>query len=100
MNFKLGKFTNEKNAFPKSYNWTLELSGYLKNPSNIVNPTIVVECDNPTALTYAYISSFGRYYFIENCVSVRTNLWEINLKCDVLQSFRTQIMSYIIQITN
>lgn len=91
MNINIGNFTNEKNAFPKNYNWSLELSGALKATSNIISPTILVECDNPSIYNYMYIPSFNRYYFIEECVSVRTGLWEISCKCDVLQTYSSQI---------
>lgn len=91
MNIKIGNFTNEKNAFPKNFNWSLDLTGALKAPSNIISPTILVECENPSAYNYLYIPSFNRYYFIENCVSVRTGLWEISCKCDVLQTYSSQI---------
>lgn len=91
MNIKIGNFTNEKNAFPKNFNWNLDLTGALKATSNIISPTILVECENPSSYNYLYIPSFNRYYFIENCVSVRTGLWEISCKCDVLQTYSTQI---------
>ena len=91
MTINIGNFTNEKNAFPKNYNWILTLSGNLKNTSNVINPTILVECENPTIYNYVYIPSFNRYYFIENCVSVRTGLWEISCKCDVLQTYAQEI---------
>lgn len=91
MTINIGNFTNEKNAFPKNFTWSLELTGALKAPSNIISPTILVECDNPSTYNYIYIPSFNRYYFIENCVSVRTGLWEIDCKCDVLQTYSTAI---------
>ena len=55
MNINIGNFTNEKNAFPKNYNWSLELTGALKAPSNIMAPTILVECVNPSSYNYLYI---------------------------------------------
>ena len=91
MNIKIGNFTNEKKEKKKNFNWSLELTGALKAPSNIISPTILVECENPSVYNYLYIPSFNRYYFIENCVSVRTGLWEISCKCDVLQTYSTQI---------
>lgn len=91
MTINIGNFANERNCFPKNYTWILTLNGNLKNPANIKNPTILVECENPSAYNYLYIPSFNRYYFIENCVSVRSGLWEISCKCDVLQTYSTQI---------
>lgn len=91
MNIKIGNFSSAKNSFPKAITWSLDLTGQLKNTSSIVNPTILVEATNPSAYNYLYIPSFNRYYFIEDCVSVRTGLWEISCKCDVLQTYSSQI---------
>lgn len=91
MNIKIGNYTSEKNSFPKSKTWALDLSGQLKNTSSIVNPTILVEAVNPSAYNYMYIPEFNRYYFIDNCRSIRTNLWEIDCKCDVLETYSASI---------
>lgn len=91
MNIKVGNFTSEKNSFPKSIIWSLNLTGQLKNTSSIVNPTILVEAVNPSTYNYMYIPEFNRYYFIENCRSIRANLWEIDCKCDVLETYSTAI---------
>ena len=91
MNIKIGNFSSEKNSFPKSITWSLDLTGQLKNSSSIVNPTILVEATNPSTYNYMYIPEFNRYYFIENCRSIRTNLWEIDCKCDVLETYSTSI---------
>ena len=91
MNIKIGNYTSEKNSFPKSKTWIHDLSGQLKNTSSIVNPTILVEAVNPSAYNYMYIPEFNRYYFIDNCRSIRTNLWEIDCKCDVLETYSASI---------
>ena len=38
-----------------------------------------------------YISDFGRYYFIEDIISVRDGLWEIHAHVDVLMTYSAQI---------
>ncbi|MBR3599318.1 MAG: hypothetical protein IKL53_05490 [Lachnospiraceae bacterium] len=38
-----------------------------------------------------YIPDFGRYYFINDVVSVRNGLWEVHGHVDVLMSFSTGI---------
>lgn len=49
------------------------------------------ESDILTA-NYCYIEEFNRYYFISDIVSVRNNLWRLNLRCDVLMSFSSEII--------
>lgn len=40
---------------------------------------------------YAYIPDFNRYYFINDIISVRNNMWRINMYVDVLMSYKKQI---------
>ena len=67
------------------------LTGTLREPSSVTNPVIKVEMQSPVACNYAYISEFSRYYYIDDIVSLRTNLWELHLRVDVLMSFKQGI---------
>ena len=93
MNIQLCSNTSEKNKINKAITNGITLSGSLKNESNIVNPSITINIDNPTIYNYAYIPDFNRYYFITNYISLRTGIWQINLKSDVLMSFKDSILS-------
>lgn len=93
MNIQLCSNTSEKNKINKAINTGITLSGSLRNESNIVNPSITINIDNPTIYNYAYIPDFNRYYFITNYISLRTGIWQINLKSDVLMSFKDSILS-------
>lgn len=76
---------------------TLEIfEGNLKNETSIINPTILIEShkvETITSCNYIYISSFGRYYFVNNIVSVRTGLWSFSCHVDVLMTYRKQFRS-------
>ena len=93
MDITLYKNNSEKNKISKSLSNGHTLTGTLRNESNVVNPTIIINIDNPTSYNYAYIPMFGRYYFITDFVSLRTGIWQINLKSDVLMSFKNSILS-------
>ena len=93
MNIQLCSNTSEKNKINKAITTGITLSGSLRNESNIVNPSITINIDNPTIYNYAYIPEFNRYYFITNYISLRTGMWQINLKSDVLMSFKDSILS-------
>ncbi len=84
---------SERHAIHKVLNDEIELIGSLRDTSKIVNPTILVELSNPSQYNYMYIPAFGRYYFITEIESVRTNLWNITGAVDVLMSFQTQILN-------
>ena len=46
---------------------------------------------NVLSANYCYIPYFNRYYYVEEIISVRNNLWQIVLKVDVLMSFASKI---------
>lgn len=93
MDITLYKNNSEKNKIRKKLSNEHTLSGTLRNESNVVNPAIIINIDNPTVYNYVYIPMFGRYYFITDYVSMRTGIWQINLKSDVLMSFKDSILN-------
>ena len=93
MNIVLCENKSEKNKINKSITSGVNLSGNLRNESNVVNPTIIVNTDNPTNYNYALIPAFNRYYFINDYISLRTGIWQLNLKSDVLMSFKDSILN-------
>ena len=60
-------------------------SGTLRNESSAIKPSFLLQIDNPTGYNYCYIPDFGRYYFITDITSIRTNLWRIDCVVDVLR---------------
>ena len=90
----LFKTASENNRVVKTLTDEKQLSGELRNQTSVLNPSIRIEsADNISSYNYAYISEFGRYYYITDIVSVRTNCWTISLRCDVLMSYSDQIKS-------
>ena len=88
----LYKTASENNRVVKTLTDEKQLSGELRNQTSVLNPSIRIEsADNISAYNYAYISEFGRYYYITDIVSVRTNCWTVSLRCDVLMSYSNQI---------
>ena len=84
---------SERHSIHKVLNNEIEMVGSLRDSSKVVKPTILVELENPSQYNYMYIPDFGRYYFITEIESVRTNLWNITGTVDVLMSFQTQILN-------
>lgn len=100
MNLRLCVNNSEKNKINKSLTAGVTLSGTLRNESNVVTPSIIINIENPTIYNYAYIEDFGRYYFITDYISLRTGIWQINLKSDVLMSFKDSILASNVLINN
>ena len=97
----LFKTTSENNRVVKVLTDEKQLSGELRNQTSVLNPTIRIEsADNISGYNYCYISEFGRYYYITDIVSVRTNCWVISLRCDVLMSYKDEIQSMNVILNN
>lgn len=92
MQIEFYKNSSEKNKIGKSISNKLTLSGNLRDECSITSPSILVESTSLVDYNYCYIPEFKRYYFISDIVSVRNNLWRVSLKCDVLESFKSDIL--------
>ena len=97
----LFKTDSENNRVVKVLTDEKQLSGELRNQTSVLNPTIRIEsADNISGYNYCYISEFGRYYYITDIVSVRTNCWVVSLRCDVLMSYKDEIQSMNVILNN
>ena len=83
--------TSEKEKFDKSLTNEKSLTGFLKQATSVINPVITVEIENPSQYNYCHIPKFHRYYFINDMINVKNNLWEIHMHVDTLSSFKSQI---------
>lgn len=69
----------------------IEYNGTLREECSITNPIIEFQHVGVITSNYAYIEEFNRYYFIDEVVSVRNNLWRVSMVVDVLMSFKDDI---------
>lgn len=66
----------------------------LKENTSLLKPTIFISSSsNLAGFNYMYISDFGRYYFIDDIVSVHNNQWEVSGHVDVLETYKTAILN-------
>lgn len=80
---------------------SIQLECKLLDNTSVMNPTLLLESNDSTGVeftpynyNYAYISTFGRYYFIDR-VDTEINLWIFYLSVDALASYRTTIRNSI-----
>lgn len=73
----------------------LDLDFKFKQSSSILNPTIEIgnRDDNISGFNYAYIDAFDRYYVIRNITVQPHNYYTIELDCDVLESWKQDILN-------
>lgn len=82
-----------KNKIGKSLVDIMELSGYLKAESSIIDPVFVVDSTitDLRVSNYCTIAAWKRSYFINDIKTVRQGLIELHCHVDVLQSFAAEI---------
>lgn len=87
-------YNNEPmNKITKTPESLFTLNGTLKDESDVSNPVILIERENPIEANYAFIGVFRRYYYIKEITSVRTGLWRVSMHCDVLKTFSEGILN-------
>lgn len=67
------------------------LTGTLRQPTTILNPSVTIQWDGVPAFNYAYIPDFGRYYYTGDPVALTNSMWQISMNVDVLMSHRVEI---------
>ena len=82
---------------------SMETTFIMKENSSIINPIIILRIGSSmsgfiTDANYAYISDFGRYYYITDKILINKQEMEIHLKADSLANARRLIGSYSGQI--
>lgn len=92
MNVTFYKFTKRRNSTAQPTGGAL-YTGTLRDESGIISPTLIMSFGNTTApdYNYAYISDFGRYYWISEITAIGGGFWRVSMDVDVLASYKTQI---------
>ena len=97
MQINLFTYNKERNRVNKTDYLTnrFALDGTLREETSVTKPVIRIEKTNPAlyGYNYLYIPDFNRYYFIDDIIQIRRNLWEIRARVDVLYSFMTDILA-------
>lgn len=68
------------------------LSGALREECSMLTPSIVYQSSDVPKFNYVYIPIFNRYYFVTSLSSVSKNVWRMELNCDVLMTYKDQIL--------
>ena len=68
-------------------------SSTIKEQTDVTNITLRIQTpDNLSGYNYAYVSEYGRYYFIDKIETTPTGYWVLSCRCDVLMSFKDQLL--------
>ena len=64
----------------------------LKDSTDINRPVVRLNSADYINYNYAYIEKFDRYYFIERIELYPNRIYEIVLRCDVLETFKEELL--------
>ena len=84
---------SEKNKLDKDLTSVTSMTGELKENCSIIDPVIKIVGNVGTfaEVNYMYIAEFGRYYFINNVISINNDICEVHAHVDVLSTYKDQI---------
>lgn len=84
--------TSENNRLDKSITSRGTFVFSFKDESSVFNPQVLIANGSSLAdVNYAFISEFGRYYYVTEIVLVRADLYLLKLHTDVLMTWKSQI---------
>lgn len=89
MNIELYLNTSDERTVRKTVSLLSTVTGFLKQNTSVIRPSILIDGDltNNALMNYCRIPDFDRWYYINDIISVRNNLYQINCRVDVLMSY-------------
>lgn len=97
MNCALYVNNSPTNAMTKDLNPIVEYNIELKDSNSITDISIIIAEPNAEKIilsNYCHIPLLGRYYFIMDITNIKQGVWQLDLHCDVLMSFRERILAH------
>lgn len=94
---------NSNNTINKLLSDKKEYDIKFKDIADMLNPVVQLNSDNLIMYNYAHIPNFKRFYFVQKIELFPNNIYVILLKCDVLESFKNEILAcegYVSQQAN
>lgn len=89
---ELYKVTNQPNELTKTLNNSVIVNGSFR--SEIDSMDVIVEIESNTYdFNYVHIPSLNKYYFLQNLVHVNAKIIRMQLHCDVLMTYKTDILA-------
>lgn len=91
MLMKLYSTRNPVNTIGKVLENETEFEIKFKTQADRTKPVVVLRSETMIDFNYAYIPDFNRYYFVENIEVTPNKIYNVSLRCDVLESFKDDI---------
>jgi hypothetical protein len=85
--------SSDNNTINKNISSISCVNCILKDPVDIEKPRIILDTFNYSNVNYVYIPEFNRSYFITDITNLTGGRVELALDVDVLESFKSSILS-------
>ena len=89
---ELYKVTNQPNELTKKLNDAVVVNGAFRGEIDSIDVIVEIE-SNTYDFNYVYIPSLNKYYFLQNIVHVNAKIIRMLLHCDVLMTYKTDILA-------
>jgi len=100
MQVQIYKTSSERHRLSKSLTNQINKTCHILDGTSITDPVIVIGYDASILQhTYAYITDFGRYYFITNMEVLPGQEIRLSLHVDVLMTYKDQIKTCNARVT-
>lgn len=96
MELKLYAVNDGKNVINKTMTLKTTMEINLKRDVDIINPRLILIPNLPTGFSgvnYAEIPELNRFYFVDNITNISATLWQLDLSCDVLETYKADILA-------
>ena len=96
MELKLYAVNDGKNVINKTRTLKTTMEINLKRDVDIINPRLILIPNLPTGLSginYAEIPELNRFYFVDSITNISATLWQLDLSCDVLETYKADILA-------
>lgn len=89
---ELYKVLNQPNELTKTLNNAVIVDGAFRGETDSIDVIVEIE-SNTYDFNYVHIPSLNKYYFLQNIVHVNAKVIRMLLHCDVLMTYKTDILA-------
>ena len=96
MELKLYAVNDGENVINKTMTLKTTMEINLKRDVDIINPRLILIPNLPTGfsgINYAEIPALNRFYFVDSIANISGALWQLDLTCDVLETYKADILA-------
>ena len=96
MELKLYVLNDGENVINKTMTLKTTMEINLKRDVDIINPRLILIPNLTTGfdgINQAEISALNRFYFVDSITNISSTLWQLDLSCDVLETYKADILA-------